>query len=195
MQIHLSHQEAGARTVDDFDQGSPTLNTLGGSVTGTGLSAFAESQLRTLDAHSPHVVAGGNVAWTTSAGIYLSNVPGVAKDVSGFTTLAFRVTQKYESPRNPAGQAQDFHVRLSDHGGKSRSIRVSSSTDIPYPYVRGFDDLVKSAMKSVRIPLLSYTIANAGAQDVDLTNIASISFEFDANSTGEVEIDDIEFSN
>jgi hypothetical protein len=30
--------------------------------------------------------------------------------------------------------------------------------------------------------------------DVDLTNIQSVSFEFDANSTGEIEIDDLEFS-
>jgi hypothetical protein len=50
-------------------------------------------------------------------------------------------------------------------------------------------------MKSVRIPLASYTIANVGAQDVDLTKIVSVSFEFDATPTGEVDIDDIEFSN
>ena len=148
-----------------------------------------------MDTHSPHVIPGGGVAWTSSAGVYLSGVPVISKDVSGYSTLAFRVTQKYESLQNPTGQVQDFHVRLSDSNGKSRSIRVSSFTDIPYPYVRGFDDLVKSAMKSVRIPLASYTIANAGAQDVDLTNISSVSFEFDVIPTGEIEIDDIEFSN
>ena len=60
--------------------------------------------------------------------------------------------------------------------------------------VRGYADLIKSALKTVRIPLVSYTIANLGAQDVDLTNIQSVSFEFDANSTGEIEIDDLEFS-
>jgi hypothetical protein len=85
-------------------------------------------------------------------------------------------------------------VRLSDGNAKSRAIQVSLFTDIPYPYVRGHDDLVKSAMKTVRIPLASYVIANAGAQDVDLTNVASISFEFNENSAGELEIDEIEFS-
>jgi hypothetical protein len=75
--------------------------------------------------------------------------------LSGFTMLSFRVTEKYESPKNTPGQAQNFFVRLSDLHGKSRAILVSTFTDIPYPYVRGFDDLVKSAMKSVRIPLAS----------------------------------------
>jgi hypothetical protein len=85
-------------------------------------------------------------------------------------------------------------VRLTDLNGKSRAIRVSIFTEIPYPYVRGYDQLVKSAMNSVRIPLASYAIANLGAQDVDLANVASISFEFDAPSTGEIDVDDIEFS-
>src|SRR5262249_35864421 len=151
------------------------VNTLGGAVTPTALATFAEDQLRTLDAHSPHVSAGGNLAWQSSAGIYLTAVPAAAKDISAFTTLSFRVTQKYESPRNPAGQPQDFHVRLTDTHGKSRAIRVSSFAEIPYPYVRGYDQLVKSAMNSVRIPLASYTIANLGAQDVDLASVASVS--------------------
>jgi hypothetical protein len=46
----------------------------------------------------------------------------------------------------------------------------------------------------VRIPLASFTIANLGAQDVDLTNIKSVSFEFAAEATGAIEIDDIEFT-
>jgi dienelactone hydrolase len=194
LQVHVSHQVEGARLVDDFEQNNPAINTLGGAVTSSALSTFAEGQLRTLDGHSPHVVAGGNVAWQTSAGIYVTQVPAGSRDLSSYTNLTFRVTQKYESPQNPTGQGRDFHVRLSDGNGKSRAIQVSMFTDIPFPYVRGYDDLVKSAMKTVRIPLASYAIANAGAQDVDLTDVTSISFEFDQNSTGEVEIDEIEFS-
>jgi hypothetical protein len=60
--------------------------------------------------------------------------------------------------------------------------------------VRGYTDLIKSALKTVRVPLSSYTIANLGAQDVDLADLRSISFEFDADATGEIEIGDIEFS-
>ena len=193
VRVYTSYQTAGSRVLDSFTQHNAAVNTLGGTVTATALPTFAEDQLRTLDTHSPHVSAGGNVAWQSTSGIYLSTVPATAKDVSGFATLSFRVGQKYLSPRNPAAAPQDFHVRLTDTHGKSRAIRVSAFVEIPYPYVRGYDQLVKSAMNSVRIPLASYTIANLGAQDVDLTSIASVSFEFDAQSTGEVDINDIEF--
>jgi dienelactone hydrolase len=194
IKIHTSHQEPGTELLDNFEQHNPNANTLGGAVAGTSLSTLAENALRTLDSHSPHVTSGGDIAWQSTAGIYLSQLPAVTKDISGFAVLAFRVTQKYGSPQNPVSQAQDLFVRLTDGGGKSRAIRVSTFTDIPYPYVRGYADLIKSALKTVRIPLASYTIANLGAQDVDLTNIQSVSFEFDANSTGEIEIDDLEFS-
>ena len=194
IQIHTSHQVTGTQLLDNFEQHNPNANTLGGAVTGSSLSTLAENALRTLDSHSPHVTSGGDIAWQTAAGIYLTEVPTIAKDVSAFDVLAFRITQKFGSPQNPASQAQDLFVRLTDGRGKSRAIRVSTFTDIPYPYVRGYADLIKSALKTVRIPLASYVIANLGAQDVDLTNIQSVSFEFDANSTGEIEIDDIEFS-
>jgi len=45
-------------------------------------------------------------------------------------------------------------------------------------------------MKTVRIPLISFTITNLGAQNVDLTDIDSITFEFDAKATGEIEFSD-----
>ena len=193
--IHTTHQPAGSKLVDDFEQlpHNVAANTLGGAVTGTSLPVLAEDALRTLDIHSPHITGGVEIAWQTSPGIYLSSVPVASRDVSGFQTLAFRVTQKYGSPQNAVGQPQDFFVRLKDGTGKSRALRASVFASIPYPYVRGEADLIKSALKSVRMPLASFTIANLGADDVDLTDVASISFEFDAGSSGEIEIDDLEF--
>ena len=196
LQIHTSHQVPGATLLDNFEQipHNPNTNTLGGAVIGTALSTWTENDLHSLDVHSPHVTSGGAIAWQSTAGIYLSQVPLVAKDVSSYAVLAFRVTQKYGSPLNQSNQSQDLFVRLTDSGGKSRAIRTSTFTSIPYPYVRGYTDLIKSALKTVRIPLASFTIANLGAQDVDLSNVQSVSFEFDADATGEIEIDDIEFS-
>ena len=196
IQIHTLHQVAGALVVDNFEQlpHDASTNTLGGTVTGTALATLAEDALHTLDSHSPHVTSGGEIAWQSTAGIYLSHVPAVARNVSSFAVLAFRVTQKYGSPQNPPNQPQDLFVRLTDGGGKSRRIQVSTFTQIPYPYVRGYSDLIKSAMKSVRIPLASFTIANPGAKDVDLTNIQSVAFEFASDASGDIEIDDIEFS-
>jgi hypothetical protein len=197
LQILSAHQAPGERMLDDFEQlpHDPSHNSLGGAVIATALSDLAEDQLHALDNHSPHPTSGLQLAWTSSAGIYLSGIPATARDLSAYSVLSLRVTQKYGSAENPAGQPQDFYVRLTDGGGKSRAIRASMFTDIPYPYVRGEADLIKSALKSVRIPLASFVIANLGADDVDLANIASISFEFDifGDLTGEIEIDDIEF--
>jgi dienelactone hydrolase len=195
LQIHTTHEEPAATVVDDFTQHDFSHNTLGGAVTTTSLGDLSEDQLHTLDDHSPHPASGAQLSWSSSAGVYLSSVPSVTRDISGFGVLSFRVTQKYGSSENPAGDPQDFFVRLTDGGGKSRAISVSSFTDIPYPYVRGETDLIKSALKGVRIPLASFVIANLGADNVDLTNVASISFEFRAfgHATGEIEINDIEF--
>jgi len=194
IKIHTSHQEPGALVLDNFAQHNPAANTLGGAVTTANLPGPpSEDQLRALDSHSPHVTTGGGVAWVSPQGNYHSAVLFAKKDVSTFQVLSFRVTQKYGSLDNPPNIAQDFDVRLKDRQGRSRAIRVTTFTDIPYPYERGFTSLIKSAMKSVRIPLISYTIANLGADKVDLTDLDSVSFEFDTTSTGEIEITDIEF--
>jgi len=193
--IHVSHQDAGTRLVDTFEDlpHDPAINSMGGTVTAQALSLSVENALRTLDAHSPHVTSGAEIGWASPTGIYLSHIPAADQDVSTYAALCFRITQVYGAAGNPAGQPQDVFVRLTDTHGRSRAIRASTFTDIPFPYVRGHNDLIKSALKSVRIPLASYSIANAGQQDVDLTAIASIAFEFTATGTGTVAIDDLEF--
>jgi Chlorophyllase enzyme len=192
--IHMSHQVQGSRLVDDFQGGNPAVNRLGGAVTDAALSTLAEGALHGLDIHSPHVTSGADIAWLTTAGVYLSQVPAVDADVSGYAALSFRVTQKYGSPQNPLNQPADLFVRLTDGSGRSRAISAGIFTDIPYPYIRGYTDLIKSAMKTVRMPLASWAIANLGAQDVNLTDVRSVGFEFSIDNTGEIEIDDIEFA-
>lgn len=195
LRIHTSHQEPGSLLLDNFEQHNVGQNSLGGSVTTASLlAAPGEDQLHVLDQHSPHVTSGGSISWSGLAGAYRSTVPAANKDVSGFRVLSFRVTQKYGSASNPANQAQDFSVRLTDLNNKSRAIRVGVFTDIPYPYERGFATRIKSALKTIRIPLESYTIANLGKQDVDLKALKTVAFEFASTSSGEVEIDDVEFT-
>jgi dienelactone hydrolase len=197
IQIHTTHQDSGELMLDDYEHlpHDPTVNSLGGAVAASALSGEAVDELHTLDVHSPHPTAGAQLTWTSSAGVYLSDVPTTSRDLTGYSILAFRVTQTYGSAENPPGMPQDLFVRMADGGGATRAIRVTTFTDIPYPYVRGETDLIKSALKSVRLPLASFRIANLGAQDVDLSDVASIAFEFNAlgAATGEIEIDDIEF--
>jgi hypothetical protein len=197
LQIYNSHQETGGRVVDNFEQlpHDPAANTIGGSVTQSGLvSPPIEDLLHTIDSHSPHQTAGLAVAWASSTPLYTSQVPLAQKDVSSFGVISFRVTQKYGSAQNPANQPQDLFVRLTDHGGNSRRIRASQFAPIPYPFERGETTLTKSAMSTVRIPLRSYTVENAGAQIVNMHDIDTVTFELAAKPTGEIEIDEIEFS-
>jgi hypothetical protein len=196
IEIYNSHEESASRIVDDFEQlpHDPAANTLGGAVTESGLAAPAqEDQLHSLDVHSPHQTAGAKISWSSSVPLYVSQIPVAQKDVSGYDVISFRVTQTYGSPQNPTGQAQDLFVRLTDHGGKSRRIRASLFAPIPYPYVRANTTLIKSALSTVRIPLRSFVVANAGADTVDLQDINNVTFELAAKPTGEIEIDQIHF--
>src|SRR5262249_21719494 len=159
------HEETGGRTIDDFEQlpHDPATNTLGGTVTESGLAAPPqEDQLHSLDMHSPHLTAGLKVSWSSSAPLYVSQIPAAHDDVSGFAVISFRVTQTSGSVQNPAGQPQDLFVRLTDHGGHSRRIRASLFAPIPYPYPRANSVLIKSALSTVRIPLRSFVVVNAG---------------------------------
>ncbi len=195
VQIHTSHQAPGTLVIDDYEQlpHDASTNSLGGAVTATALaSPPAENWLHTIDTFSPHMTSGGNIAWNSSMGVYLTAVPAANKDLSAFTALSFRVTQRYGSAQNPANQTQELYVRLMDGGGNTRAIRTGAFSSIPYPYDRGVTQLIKSAMKTVRIPLASYTVANAGAQIIDLTNVQSIAFGFLSRPIGEIEVDDIE---
>jgi Cutinase len=196
IQVFNSHEEPGGRILDDFEQlpHDPATNTLGGSVTEAGLAAPPQEDfLHSLDSHSPHMTAGVKVAWSSASPTYVSQIPSPKKDVSAYDVISFRVTQTYGSAQNPAGQPQDLFVRLTDHSGKSRRIRASLFAAIPYPYERANSTLTKSALSTVRIPLLSFVVANAGADTVNLKNIDTVTFELAAKPTGEIEIDQIHF--
>lgn len=196
IEIYNSHEEPAGRIVDDFEQTphDPATNSLGGIVTQSGLAAPAQEDfLHSLDGHSPHMTAGVKLAWSSTSSMYVSQIPLADKDVSSYAVISFRVTQTYASVQNPVGQTQDLFVRLTDHNGKSRRIRASLFAPIPYPYVRANNALIKSALSTVRIPLSSFVVANAGADTVDLTNIDTVTFELAAKPTGEIEIDEIHF--
>ncbi len=105
---------------------------------------------------------------------------------------AYRGRSHVEGEKALGGRSFVVSVRLTDGSGNIRAIRTGAFSSIPYPYERGVTQLIKSAMKTVRIPLASYTVANAGAQIVDLTNVQSIAFGFLSRPTGEVEVDDTE---
>ena len=54
--------------------------------------------------------------------------------------------------------------------------------------------MIKSALATIRVPLHAFTIECAGAQRVDLTKIQKITFLYQSVPNGEIEVDDVEFS-
>ena len=135
-------------------------------------------------------------------GNYQSQIPVGFRNISGYSFLSFRVSQKVGSAANPLNMLQDMHVRLTTAGGgNSRALRAGYFGSIPFPYkpeyIMSYDanesPNTKAALKIIRIPLYGWTIKCLNVPIVDLTNIESVSLEFDSKPTGELEIDDLVF--
>ncbi len=194
-------------TLDDFES-LPQINKniLDGTVTLANLDGVPqEDDTGTLDVHSPHQTRGLKLKWNAATATYQSEIPltGDQRNVSGDKFLNFRVSQVVGSSANLADQPQDLYVRLSTAaGGPSRAVRVGYFDTIPFPYKPEYRSSydgseapnTKAAMKTIRIPLHAWTIKCLSAPIVDLRNIESITFEFRLKPTGEILVDDIEFS-
>lgn len=200
MKIYPQYEDTTVRTVDDFEGPhsgtSWQTSTIGGAVTQIGLPATPqENDLRTIDAHSPHQTSGLLLQWDNLTDLLQYDVPIGQRNVHTFAAISFRIAQRVDSASNPANQGQDLRLTLTDGAGKSRAIRISKLTDIPYPDVRGYNYYTKSALRTVRVPLSVYAIKCLGVDAVDLTNVVNLTFEFDEKPTGEIEIDSVQFTN
>jgi hypothetical protein len=200
IKICVQYEDTSVRTVDDFE-GAHTAtswqaSTIGGTVAQAGLPATPqEDDLATIDAHSPHDTSGVQLRWNNLTDGMQWDIPlGGQRNVTGFAALSFRITQVVDSASNPAGQPQDLRVTLTDGLAVSRAIRVSKFMEIPFPDVRQMNDLTKSALQTIRIPLTAYTIRCLGVPEVNLTNVVSVKFEFAEKPTGEIAIDSLQFT-
>ncbi len=220
--FHQFQQVAGQRSViDNFEQGAfdlttplgPQLatraerNTLGGAVSVAGLAvpvgltdARTEASLRRRElANFCHDTFGAMVAWAAAGGTYTT--PFGAGNISTFRVLSFRATQRFGVAKNPnpagllPGAALDLSVRLTDSAGRTALVRAGTVATLPFPWKRpateGGPGLNKSALRTIRLPLSAFQAANGS---LDLTTVVSIVFVLDQRATGELAIDDIEFS-
>jgi len=198
--FYVQYQHPNARTVDDFEgaHGSTTwqTSTIGAAVDDdNSLPADpVENQLASIDPHSPHDTAGLLLRWDGTADHLRFLVPNAQKDVTGYTALQFRITQKVNSASNPAGMSQDLRVSLTDAANQTRAIMVSKFGEVPFPDTRYYDQYTKSAMRTVRIPLSAFRILCLTLAEVDLTNVVNVAFEFSEKAMGEIEIDSVQFT-
>lgn len=197
---------ANRKAVDDFEEAHTATSwqtgTLGGGVTQTGLFATPnENFLYVADnVHSPHETSGLAARWDNLGDALDFAVPAAHKNVSTYGAISLRLTQKYDASGaiNPTNADQDLYVTLRDTLGNERSVRISKFGRIPYPHVRDDNSwgipVTKSALCTIRIPLHAFTIECAGAAKVNLTEVERIALRMQLVATGEVQIDDLEFT-
>ncbi len=206
VEVHTQYRPASFLELDNFET-APALNqnSLGGTVSFANLDGTPdENTLAALDNFSPHQTRALRVRWNATTATYQSQIPaGGERNLTGWNNLSFRVTQKVGSASNPIGLTRDFRVRLTTAGGgPSRAVRAGYFGAIPAPYKPEYavtwdpneGPNTKSAMKTIRVPLYAWTIKCLSVPQVDLTNVESVTFEFDYDPTGELEIDDIAFT-
>jgi hypothetical protein len=192
------------RTVDNFEQGGLGTSTISDTVTwSSGIAVIAEGELWQLDPSAPHDTRGARIKWGNGSspwvrwGIPNVNVPNVgpARDVTRYDYLSFRAVQDYKDAWNPAGQDQDFYVRIFTGTGYSPFVRVSDFDRLSYPqaYIGAppqspYGDYTKSVLNTVRIPLSAFG-------GVDLTDVRSIYFWFTVagHEAGSILVDSLEF--
>jgi hypothetical protein len=195
----VQYGDTTTTVVDDFEEAhTPTSwqdSTIAGSVDdGNTLPEDPlEDELYDVDTHSPHDTSGLLLHWDGTSD-KLEFKPDSPINVTAFQAVSFRVTQKVDGD-NPADQAQDMYLTLTDTNNKRRAIKVSKFGEIPAPQKRHYNQYTKSAMCTIRIPLHVFKTEVIGTDKVDLQNVKTLGFEFKAKPKGEVEIDSIEFSN
>ena len=198
-EIYFQYRDTQRRVLDNFE-GSHTgmswqTSTIGDAVSQTGLPANpTETQLFPQDNQSPHDTGGLRLKWDSTGDELTFAIPPGQRDVSGFNSVSIRVGQVVNSPANPPG-IQNWRLALRDGAGNERWIRVGAFAAIPQPAEANISTNKKSAMTTIRIPLSAYTIICAGAVEVDLTNVTTVKLQFTENATGEIAVDEVEFTN
>lgn len=207
-EIYMQHHTPGGKVIDDFQTAGTNWksSTIGGTVSHGGTLPVDPSKGRLfdfpptnpgLDTQSPHDTKGLKIRWDNTGGQLgrlVWTIPHAHRNVKKFGALSLRVTQKEGSASNPADQPQDFALGLTDSAHHQRAIRASAFGEAPFPDQRSNSDLRKSAMTTIVVPLAMYTIKCLGQPKVDLEKIVEFFLDFSLKSTGEIEVDDIEFT-
>lgn len=140
----------------------------------------------TIDVDSPHETNGLKVTgWNKSDTLTFTVLAG-GLDVRAWTHLSFRIAQVARRTNSPISTMK---VAIVDANDISHPYEIALSRTVPDPHPRPDDPtLTKSAFMTVRIALANYQA------HVDLAKVKSIEFRFPASGSGNVELDDIEFT-
>jgi dienelactone hydrolase len=137
-----------------------------------------------IDPYAPHETMGLKVKWDAGNELtYIVSNTGI--NISSLKYLSFRIGQFVTD----FSKIDDMVVYLYDTALQNHPAKMTRN--VPDPDPRTDDPLLtKSAMMTIRIPLIEYQ-----ANGVDLTNVKKIVLKFPSSGTGTVLIDDIAFTN
>lgn len=196
VELHPTCQFPGALVVDSFEDAPPNKlsNSLGGSVTTSDVAAFDELDLQNLTGTCAtnlpnwfHDTRGLKVEWSVNTARYTTSLGG--RSVLDFDALCFRVGQD-----NSIGAPQDFKVRITDSIGGDAALKVSDFGQIPSQRTKsllGGGSITMSVLRSIRLSLDKFKEANPA---LNLSALASVTFELSERPAGSLVFDNIEFS-
>lgn len=195
----IQYRNPTRRTLDQFEgphaAGDWQTSTIGGAVVQSGLPADpVETQLYPQDNQSPHDTGGLRLTWNSSGDQLVFDIPPGQRNVTSFSHLQARLGKVINSASNPAG-AQNLRIGLRDGVGNERLIRASAFGGVPESAAGNESGNNKSSLSTLRIPLTAYTVVCAGAVQVDLTDVVQAKLVFSEIATGEIAVDEFEFTN
>ena len=157
---------------------------------GAGASAAAPATATSVASPSVHETQALRVGWSGGSGTVTYTLSGAQRDASTFEVLSFRVAQT-NAMTNPTAD-QDFMVELTG-GGNTKATFSSQFGRVPKPYnhVAWCTPPLQNVMTTIRIPLHSFIMNNAG---VTLDNLDTVRIRFSNPGQGEMYVDDLEFS-
>jgi hypothetical protein len=154
---------------------------------GTGLAEGFLNPHAPLDIDSPHETSGLKVTGWAAADTLTFTVLAGGLNVAAWTHFSFRITQVARRTNSPI---DTMRVAIADTKLPPGRHEIVLSRKVPDPDNRPDDaTLTKSAFMTIRIPL-----ADFAANGVDLTTVQSVELQFPAAGTGNIEIDDLEFT-
>jgi hypothetical protein len=185
-----------------------TTNTLGGAVLQSGITPYdlcggEEPQPRHClpgerTSRQPHTTISARAqsvrglsqlraGWNDTSAFIENDLPVGTGDVSGFSALQFRASVNFADVRNAAGLPQDLTITLTDRDGYAVTRNVSAlSRSLFYPPGRVVH-VPKVFLNTVRLPLSAFG-------GIDLTDVASVRFNFNQTASGALLISDIAFA-
>lgn len=195
----IQYRHPARRTVDQFEgphaAGDWQTSTIGGALVQSGLPADpVETQLYPQDNQSPHDTGGLRLTWNSTGDQLALDIPAGQRDVTGFSHLQVRLGKVVNSASNPAG-AQNLRIGLRDGAGSERLIRASAFGGVLESAAGNEAGNNKSSLSTLRIPLTAYTVVCAGAVQVNLTDVVQAKLVFSETATGELAVDELEFTN